>query len=284
MLEKRPIKDYENYLIDTEGNVYNTTTNKPLKGSISEHGYKYYRLSKDGKKKMFYAHRLVAEMFLSNPNNFTIVNHIDGNKLNNNISNLEWTTQSDNMLKAHQNGLIKPVRKKEYYEKDLEGELWKQIPNWPYFVSSCGRVRNERTYLLLKPVVTCGYYKVRLSLDGHIEDKLIHKLVYMVFNDMDEIPNGMVIDHIDGDKLNNNLSNLRLVSLSENVQAAFYTQKTNKACKAVLQFDLNGKFIAEFPSTKEAARQLNLDSSTISKVCRGQNKTHGGFVFKYKDN
>ena len=164
MLERRPIKNYENYLIDIEGNVYNTTTNKPLKGSISEHGYKYYRLSKDGKKKMFYAHRLVAEMFLSNPNNFTIVNHIDG------------------------------------------------------------------------------------------------------------------------DKLNNNLSNLRLVSLSENAQAAFYTQKTNKTCKAVLQFDLNGKFIAEFPSTKEAARQLNLDSSTISNVCRGQNKTHGGFVFKYKDN
>lgn len=89
MLERRPIKNYENYLIDIEGNVYNTTTNKSLKGSISEHGYKYYRLSKDGKKKMFYAHRLVAEMFLSNPNNFTIINHIDGNKLNNNISNLE---------------------------------------------------------------------------------------------------------------------------------------------------------------------------------------------------
>ena len=156
MLERRPIKNYENYLIDIEGNVYNTITNKSLKGSISEHGYKYYRLSKDGKKKMFYAHRLVAEMFLSNPNNFTIVNHIDGNKLNNNISNLEWTTQSDNMLKAHQNGLIKPVRKKEYYEEDLEGELWRQIPNWPYFISSCGRVRNERTYLLLKPVITCG--------------------------------------------------------------------------------------------------------------------------------
>lgn len=164
MLEKCFVKDYENYLIDTEGNVYNINTNKLLKGSIGEHGYKYYRLSKDGKKKMFYAHRLVAEAFLPNPNNFTIVNHIDGNKLNNNISNL------------------------------------------------------------------------------------------------------------------------RLLSLSENVQAAFYTQKTNQSCKTVLQFDLNGRFVAEFPSIKEAARQLNLDSSTISKVCRGQNKTHGGFIFKYKDN
>lgn len=284
MLEKCFIKDYENYLVDIEGNVYNINTNKLLKGSIGEHGYKYYRLSKDGKKKMFYAHRLVAEAFLPNPNNFTIVNHIDGNKLNNNILNLEWTTQSDNMLKAHQNGLIKSASKKEYYEKDLEGETWKQIPDWPYFISSCGRVRNKKTCLLLKPVITCGYYKVRLSLNRHVEDKLIHKLVYMVFNDIDEIPNGMVIDHIDGDKLNNNLSNLRLLSLSENVQAAFYTQKTNQSCKTVLQFDLNGRFIAEFPSAKEAARQLNLDSSTISKVCRGQNKTHGGFIFKYKDN
>lgn len=91
-MEKCPIKNYENYLIDTEGNVYNITTNKILKGSIGEHGYKYYRLSKKGKKKMFYAHRLVAETFLSNPHNFNIVNHIDGNKLNNNITNLEWTT------------------------------------------------------------------------------------------------------------------------------------------------------------------------------------------------
>lgn len=233
---------------------------------------------------MFYAHRLVAETFLSNPHNFNIVNHIDGNKLNNNITNLEWTTQSDNMLKAYKNGLIQSMKERDYYEEDLEGEIWKQIPNWPYSISSCGRVRNERTRLLLKPVITCGYYKVRLSLNGHIEDKLIHKLVYMIFNNINQIPDNMVIDHINGNKLDNNLSNLRLLSLSENMQAAFYTQKTNKSCKVVFQYDLDGRFIAEFPSTKEAARQLNLDSSTISKVCRGQNKTHGGFIFKYKDN
>ena len=41
----KPIKDYENYLIDEQGNIYNTTTKKFLKGSIGEHGYKYYRLA-----------------------------------------------------------------------------------------------------------------------------------------------------------------------------------------------------------------------------------------------
>lgn len=109
-----------------------------------------------------------------------------------------------------------------------------------------------------------------------------HRLVAETF--LSNPHNFNIVNHIDGNKLNNNLSNLRLLSLSENMQAAFYTQKTNKSCKVVFQYDLDGRFIAEFPSTKEAARQLNLDSSTISKVCRGQNKTHGGFIFKYKDN
>ena len=60
-----------------------------LAGSIGEHGYKYYRLSKNGKKKMFYAHRLVAETYIENPNNLPVVNHKDGNKLNAQLDNLE---------------------------------------------------------------------------------------------------------------------------------------------------------------------------------------------------
>jgi len=50
---------------------------------------------------MFYAHRLVAEHFINNPNLLPVVNHIDGNKLNNNIYNLEWASYSDNMKHFH---------------------------------------------------------------------------------------------------------------------------------------------------------------------------------------
>lgn len=276
---KKKIKDYENYWVYDNGDVYNETTKKILAGSIGENGYKYYRLSKDGKKKMYYAHRLVAETYLDNPQNLPVVNHKDGDKLNNNVENLEWVSYSENT--AHWHNTEKIERKQtEYYENDLENEIWKKYGK--YLISSCGRVRNSEKNNLLSPTITCGYYKVRLSEKGLAEDWLVHKLVYMVFSD-DKDLDGFVIDHIDGNKLNNNLNNLRKLTLSENVKAALYETKTNSSAKPVQQFDLSGNFIAEFVSAREASRVLGLDSSTISKVCRGQNKTHGGFIFKYKE-
>jgi len=108
MIKKIP--NYDNYYIYDNGDVINKATNKLLKGSIGENGYKYYRLSKNNQKTMLYAHRLVAESFLENPNNLPIVNHKDGNKLNNNIDNLEWVDYSANMIHAYDKNLIKKCR------------------------------------------------------------------------------------------------------------------------------------------------------------------------------
>lgn len=280
----RPIKDYENYTINEDGEVFNTKTQKRLNGSIGEHGYKYYRLSKDGKKKMFYAHILVADAFIPNPDNLPIVNHKDGNKNNNHVSNLERSSYSDNVIHAHQNNLIaKGKRGRIYYTENLDGEEWQSIEGLPYSVSSMGRIRNDRTQALLRPSVTCGYYKVRPSVGGRPQDIVIHNIVYCVFNNLDCIPSGMVVNHINGNKLDNRLENLRLITLSENVRTALYETQTNKSCKAVAQYK-DGKYIATYPSAREASRVLNLDASTISKVCRGINKSHGGFTFKYVEN
>lgn len=280
---RKQINDYENYFIYDNGDVLNTLTNKILKGSIGEHGYKYYRLSKNNKKKMFYAHRLVAEYFIDNPNNLPVVNHKDGNKLNNNVENLEWVTYSQNTEHAHESKLIKSRRKSEYYTQSLDGELWKKIPNYHYSVSSLGRVKNDLTNLLLKGSLICGYYKVRLSNNGQVKDMMINHLVYCLFNGLEQVPKGYVIDHINGDKTDDRLENLRLITLSENVKAALYETKTNSSCRRVLQMTLDDKPIQEFDSCAQAARQLGLDHSTISKVCRGKNKSHGGFHFKYID-
>ena len=276
---RKNIQNYSNYEIDEEGNVYNKSTKKILTGSIGENGYKYYRLSKNNQKKMFYAHRLVAEYFIPNPNNLPVVNHIDGNKLNNNIDNLEWVSYSDNTKHWHDNKENKSVKTIEYYKEDLSGEIWKEFGN--YYVSSKGRIRHKIKNNLLRPSKACGYYKVRLSENGLVKDYIVHQLVWSLFSDYDITGTNTVIDHIDGNKLNNDINNLRKIYISDNVKAALYEQKTNKTAKRVAQYSLKGEYIKEFPSAAEAARKLNLDSSTITKVCRGINKTHGGFIFKY---
>lgn len=85
------------YIILNTGDVYNYL-GKKLK--LSTHNNKYYILSvSDGTtfKKNFYVHRLVAELFINNLNNESYVNHIDLNRQNNNILNLEWCTQKENV-------------------------------------------------------------------------------------------------------------------------------------------------------------------------------------------
>lgn len=69
-----------------------------LSQQLTKFGYKKVLLSKDGLRKTYTVHRLVALTFIDNPFNKKTVNHIDGNKTNNNLSNLEWATQSENVL------------------------------------------------------------------------------------------------------------------------------------------------------------------------------------------
>lgn len=283
-MNSKTITNYENYIIYDNGDVKNIVTKKMLKGSISENGYKYYRLSQDGKKKMFYAHRLVAEHFLDNPDNLPIVNHLDGNKLNNNVTNLEWASYSDNVSHAHMLGLIKKNNQTPFlYIEDLPGEEWKMYLDYSnYLISNKGRIRNINTNRILKPSLASGYLKIRLCKNGKNKDLLIHKLVYALWHDEPYLEGRkFIIDHIDANKTNNCIENLRKVSNSENTLVALYEQKVNSTIRPVAQYSLDGELLGEFRSASEAARLLKLDSSTISKVCRGINKTHGGFIFKY---
>ena len=73
----------------------------------------YYQVSFwiDGKRKYARVHRLIAETMLPNPNNYEQVNHIDGDKLNNNLSNLEWCNNSYNTKEAYDNGLYHSNRR-----------------------------------------------------------------------------------------------------------------------------------------------------------------------------
>lgn len=92
----KTIKGYPNYSISNLGNVYSFNIKRNLKPKIDKYGYYVVGLCKDGKVKCFTIHRLVASHFLEPVDNCNVVNHKDSNKLNNEVSNLEWTNVSGN--------------------------------------------------------------------------------------------------------------------------------------------------------------------------------------------
>ncbi len=99
-----PVKGFENlYQISNLGRV--TNSRKILKTYQINNGYECLKLVKDGVRYSYLLHRLVAEHFIPNQFNKPEVNHIDGNKSNNKVSNLEWNTVSENRLHALKTGL-----------------------------------------------------------------------------------------------------------------------------------------------------------------------------------
>ena len=90
-------------------------------------GYLQYYVSIHRKRIMRYAHRLVAYYFLPNPNHYTEINHKDGNKSNNNVSNLEWCSKSQNMVHAINTGLKVSQKGEEVARAKLNNESVLQI-------------------------------------------------------------------------------------------------------------------------------------------------------------
>tara|TARA_B100001063_G_scaffold227047_2_gene237150 strand:- start:848 stop:1315 length:468 start_codon:yes stop_codon:yes gene_type:complete len=100
------IKDCEHYSINEEGVVVNTESGRVLKTDLMKVGYKRITFwSKAQKRVRVTVHRLVAMHFIPNPEGKKMVNHKDGNKLNNHISNLEWCTCKENTRHAFDTGL-----------------------------------------------------------------------------------------------------------------------------------------------------------------------------------
>lgn len=86
------------YTIDTEGRVYSYKSKRYLSlKPDSIFGYVHVGLCKEGKMKLYNVHRLVAQAFIPNPNDLPVVHHIDDNKSNNRVSNLQWCTQKENV-------------------------------------------------------------------------------------------------------------------------------------------------------------------------------------------
>lgn len=102
----KPIESHPRYGVSRDGTIINDR--KKIKvPQPTDNGYLKVDLYDSGKKSSKRIHRLVAEAYIPNPYNKPDVNHKDGNKHNNSVSNLEWVTKSENMIHAYQTGLNK---------------------------------------------------------------------------------------------------------------------------------------------------------------------------------
>ena len=163
----------------------------------------------------------------------------------------------------------------------MNKEIWRDVNGYEnlYEVSNLGNVRRKGKRKNLYKSLR-NYYVVKLSKNNIKKCYSIHRLVAQAF--IPNLYNKKQINHIDGDKLNNNVNNLEWVTQSENTKHA-YKLKLLKPTKIspVYQYDLQGNFIKEYKSIKDA-REQNPHSSKITECCQGNRKTAGGFIWRYK--
>ena len=195
------------------------------------------------------------------------------------------------------NNLKSSQMKKEVFKpvKDYEGL---------YEVSDMGRVKsierfkNNYSKLQLVPEKikstqdnNHGYLQVYLCKNNNPKTITVHRLVAIAFIPNPE--NKRTINHINGIKTDNRVENLEWNTYSENHLHAYRTGLRTSAMigkfgiknpyhKSILQYSLNGKFIAEYGSGYEAMRKTGINNKCISRVCLGGRKKTGGFIWKFK--
>ena len=175
-------------------------------------------------------------------------------------------------------------------------EIWIPIKNYEtlYMISNFGRVKSlgrdviiKGIHKVSKPKILSqtlnrkdglGYLRVLLYKNGNRKSVFIHKLVAEHF--LEPCANKNLVDHINGIKTDNKVSNLRWVDYFENSCGNPNTPTTQN--RPVLQYTLNGNFIKEYRSAIQASKELNINQANIVHCLKGKYKYSGGYIWKYK--
>lgn len=274
--EKQIIIDNEltYYSINKLGQVKNLNTKKFLKGT-NLHSYIYVNLTIGEKRKNRAVHQLVAQAFLPNPNNYKIVDHINGDRQDNRVENLRWVTALENANNRHPDKTPKKPFFEEvrFSDEEIQLEEWKEYKGFK--VSNLGRVIGKDGKILKGHKSDCGY----ISYGG--EHILGHILVWSAFNGEKQL--GMVINHINGNKHDNRLINLELVTPKENSRKA--ALETNAwGFRQVGEYDDNDNLLRVFPNASEAARAIGILPSSMRNSIRRNGKCSNGLRYRYIEN
>ena len=262
----------DRYEVD-KNNVKRLVKGKDLKVSIEKSRNCRISLSlNNGKRISFLVKHLVAEFFVDNPNNYLVINHIDGDTTNNKAENLEWITAINNP--------------KYSLQSEDPSEIWKPIKDFPiYEVSNKGRIKSiardsskQKTKIYeaipemaLSPILdNSGYLIVGLCNNGRVITRRIHRIVAETF--IENLENKPIVDHVDRNRSNNIVENLRWASESEN--------STNGSGAEVIVIFPNGDSI-KYNSIVEASKATGYSPTSITIHCRRKSKPKNGYSFRW---
>ena len=170
---------------------------------------------------------------------------------------------------------------KLHEQPSLENEIWKNITIndttfTNYFVSNLGRFKNSKGIIMenYKPHHS-GYIYVRVNKDKYA----LHRLVASTF--IDNLENKPIVNHIDGCKTNNWVNNLEWCTIKENNKHNHNARLIKSFTRKIGQYNLDEKLIKEYSSIVDAMKETKITS--IKKVLYKNQKTAGGFIWKYLD-
>ena len=239
-------------------------------------GYTQVRLSLGSRQdtKTIGVHILIASTFLPNPEQKPTVNHINKNKHDNSLVNLEWATYKE-QVDHHLSFKIEEYRHMPKYDTTvIDNEIWKEIQDHPnYHVSNHGRLRNPNGKVLMGHVSN-GYIDFRIGQSKkHIH---AHRAVAEAF--LENFTHKCVINHKNGIRSDNRADNLECVTQSENIKHA-HDIKINTRIP-LLQCDKDGNIINRFKSYVEAAEVTGFTDTGIRYAIKNANGCHKGFIWK----
>lgn len=129
-----------------------------------------------------------------------------------------------------------------------------------------------------------GYLQLHLCKDYNANMYYVHRFVWECIKG--EIEEGYDVDHLDFNRHRNSIDNLLARPASENrtrISEKGKMKQSDIHRKSVIQLSLDGNFVAEYSSTIEAGKQLGINHRNIASCCRGERKSAGGSIFKYKE-
>lgn len=286
------------YYIRKDGKVWSRNQHCFLKPKINT-GYYDITLHFEKKRYTVRIHRKVAESFIPNPYKYTIVNHKNGNKLDNRVENLEWCTSRQNSQHAHDNGLVN-VYKRPVVQYDMDGN---KIAEYASATSAGIATKIRRSDIS----ATCR--RIQLSSGGYIwkykedENNVISGPLELQYKRKAVVKFDMKCNKICeyhstkeaakefGCHPDNIAAACRGVVESSNGFIWRYKKnehtvkpktKIHHNRKIIEQYDSDGNFIQKYDSINAAAKTLNINASGIQKCCAGNQDTYEGFIWCYQ--